>query len=86
MNRIQSAEHPIVNLLFMGVFCLGEIFAPSDCADNSGAANYLYLFDKSLPGPFAGGAPGEMTCGEEKEASNFKNNAEIFRRVMHRSS
>ncbi|MDD1709139.1 MAG: hypothetical protein LUQ33_08225 [Methanoregulaceae archaeon] len=49
MNRIQSAEHPIVNLLFMGVFCLGSIFAPSDCVDNSGAADYLYLFDKISP-------------------------------------
>jgi hypothetical protein len=49
MNRIQSAEHPIVNLLFMGVFCLEKIFAPSECADNSGAADYLYLFDKISP-------------------------------------
>lgn len=72
MNRTQSAKNAIVNLLLMDVSCLERSLAPSNCLYDSGAANHLYLFDKNLsPLAVVGGAPGEMTCGEEKEASNF---------------
>jgi hypothetical protein len=72
MNRKQSAEHAIVDLLLMDVSCLERSLAPSNYLYDSGAANHLYLFDKNLsPRAVVGGAPGEMTCGEDKEASNF---------------
>jgi hypothetical protein len=72
MIRTQSAEHAIVDLLLMDVSCLERSFAPSNDLHDSGAANHPNLFDKNLyPRAVVGGAPGEMTCVEEKEASNF---------------
>ncbi len=73
MNRTQSAAHAIVDLLLMDVSCLERILAPPNYLYDSGAANHLYLFDKKLnPRAVVGGAPGGMTCGEEKEPPYFK--------------
>ncbi|MDD1705516.1 MAG: hypothetical protein LUQ12_00585, partial [Methanoregulaceae archaeon] len=66
MNRTQSAEHAIVDLLLMDASCLERSLAPPNGLYDTGAANHLYLFDKKLnPRAVVGGAPGGMTCGEE---------------------
>jgi hypothetical protein len=75
MNRTQSAEYTIVNLLLMDVSCLERRLAQLNCLYYSGAAKYLYLFDKYLnPRAVVGEAPGEKNCNEEREASNFYEN------------
>jgi hypothetical protein len=72
MDRTQSAEYAIQNLLSVDVSRLVQFFAPSHFFWDSETANHLYLFDNNhSPRADVGEAPGYWTCNGEQGLSNF---------------